>query len=134
MHKLKLKLDLKWLQPYLEAVEHLIRMDKISEIRLIKYGTALPSYHGLIEKVSNNRKYRITLRVYDNAQDRFPISPLDQENILNTLAHELAHVGPNEDWLDDYTVERFVLETKIYRIFGSVLKKLNYEKERNKVK
>lgn len=134
MHKLKLKLELKWLQPYLEAVEHLIRMDKISEIRLIKYGTALPSYHGLIEKVSNNRKYRITLRVYDNAQDRFPISPLDQENILNTLAHELAHVGNKDDWLDDYTVERFVLETKIYRIFGSVLKKINYEKERNKVK
>lgn len=132
--KIKLKLELKWLTPYLESVQDMVRMDKVNEIRLIKYTNALPSYHGLIEKVSANRKYRITLRAYSLAENRFPISPLDQEVILNTLAHELAHVGPNNDWLDDYTVERFVLETEIYKKFGLILQQIGYERERNRIR
>ena len=56
------------------------------------------------------------------------------EEFTEVSAYLPAILEEIENDVDDYTVERFVLETKIYRIFGNVLKKLNYEKERNKVK
>jgi hypothetical protein len=123
----KLKQELKWVYPYLDSVSHLVPLDKIKEIKLSTYRSSFPSFHGLIE-TSNHKKYTITVRMYDSPQ--IPISKLDEETILSHLAHELSHLV---HW-NDYEVNRFLLETKIYSRFGRTLAKLGYEKDRNKIK
>lgn len=125
--KLKLKKEIKWIAPYLDAVSDLVPLEKLKEIKLSRYRATFPSYHGLIE-TKDYKAYKITVRVYETP--KIPTSPLDQETILSHLAHELAHLV---QW-NDYTIERFVLETQIYLKFGQVLKKIGYEKERNKIK
>ena len=127
--KLKLKQEAKWLTPYLEAVADLVDLTKLKEIRFSTYRDSFPSFHGLIE-TTNGKTYKITIRTYEGPDKRLPMTKLDQETVLSHLAHELAHL---ENW-NDYEVRRFIIETKIYLRFGKVLKKLGYEKDRNKVK
>lgn len=125
--KIRLKPQAKWLSPYLECIADLVPLEKLREIKLSPYRPSFPSFHGLIE-TKDFKRYTITIRVYDTP--KIPVSKLDQETLLNSLAHELSHL---KHW-DDYTVKRFVLETKIYRRFASKLKQLDYEITRNKVK
>jgi hypothetical protein len=103
-----------------------VPLEKLREIKVSPYRDSFPSYHGLIE-TRNHRTYTITVRIYD--KPKIPISKLDQEALLNSLSHELAHL---KNW-DDYTIERFVLETQIYLRFGKKLKQIGYEFDRNRI-
>jgi hypothetical protein len=122
------KSEVKWLLPYLEAVTDLTNLDKLKEIRFSTYRKGFPSYHGLIETATFKKDYIITVRVYAPLNRTKPITKLNQETVLCNLAHELAHLT---HW-NDYTVERFLLETEIYAVFGRKLAELGYEIDRNK--
>lgn len=112
--------------PYLEAVEHLVPLHEIQEIKTVKYRNCFPSHHALIEKTKY--KFKIILRVYERS---IPASTLNQELVLNSLSHELAHM---EKWEEpEASVTRFYLETKIYARFGEKLLQLGYEVDRNKI-
>lgn len=125
--RIKMKPSVKWLAPYLDTVSDLVPLEKLREIKFSPYRPSFPTFHGLIE-TRDFKRYVITVRVYYTP--KIPVSKLDQETILNHLSHELAHLV---HW-NDYTVERFLLETQIYARFGKKLNQLNYETERNRIK
>lgn len=127
--KIKFHKHLLWLKPYTEAVSHLVNIDRLKEVKLTLYSTNKPpSYHGFCERLGNNKDYRIIVRTYDIDKRRWPMSPLCQEHVLCTYAHELTHLAIFED----NVIERFVLETEIYAVFGQVLKARGYEQDLNK--
>lgn len=126
--RMKLDSEIKWISPYLESVEDLVPLSKVKMIKVSPYRKGFPSYHGLIE-TKNFRHFTITVRVYSPFYKNKTISKLNQECLLSHLAHELSHLV---HW-NDYVVERFELETSIYRRFGKKLLELGYELDRNKV-
>lgn len=125
----KLSRDLKWLAPYIEAADGLIAVDKIHEIKSVKFRTALPDHDAIIENLGR-KGFKIIVRPYEPISKRLPISRLDQDTILQNLAHELSHVGV---W-EEHDPARVELQAKILAVFAKKLKQLGYEKDRNKVK
>lgn len=116
MISLKESLEVLWLQPYLEAVEDLVPIKNIKEIKFVKYRNKFPIHHATIEK-KNKNNHKIILRVYYPKTHRHPMRPLDQELCLNSLCHELSHLIY---WVEA-SAARFQLETQIYARFGNKL-------------
>lgn len=125
----KLSRDLRWLHPYIEAVEGLIDVARINEIKSVKFRTALPDHDAIIEDLGK-RGFKIIVRPYQPIENRLPISKLDQDTILQNLAHEFSHIGV---W-EEHDPKRVILQAKILARFAKKLKQLGYEKDRNKVK
>lgn len=131
MPKIKFSKHLVWLKPYTEACADLIDLRRLKSVKLSLYKSDTPpSYHGICERLADNKSYKIIVRTYDKSDKRWPMCPTSQEMILSNYAHELSHVAIFEDCVED----RFVLETKIYAKFGEVLKARGYEQTLNKIK
>lgn len=131
MKNLNIKYDkfLLWLKPYTEAVEHLVPIERLKQVKLTLYSSDRPpAYHGTCERLGNNKSYRIVVRTYDVDARRWPMSPLCQEQLLCNYAHELTHLLIYKDSV----VNRFVLETQIYAVFGEVLASRGYEQNLNR--
>lgn len=128
-HKVKYDKYLTWLKPYTEAVSDLVPIERLCEVKLGLYSTTKPpSYHGICERLSNNKNYRIIVRTYDKSDRQWPMSPTCQEMLLINYAHELSHIAIFEDCVE----ERFLLETQIYARFGEILIARGYEQHLNR--
>lgn len=130
MRKIKYDKYLVWLRAYTDAVVDLVPVERLTEVKLGLYSADKPpSYHGFCERLANNKNYRIVVRTYTKNERRWPMAPIDQEQLLANYAHEISHLKIFEDC----NVDRFVLETQIYARFGEVLKTRGYEQDLNKV-
>lgn len=117
-----------WLKPFTEAIADLVPIERLKEVKLGLYRSDKPpSYHGLCERLGNNKSYRIIVRTYTKNDRRWPMSPIDEEQLLINYAHEASHLKI----FVDSDIDRFVLETKIYERFGQVLKQRGYEQKLN---
>ena len=132
MPKVNIKYDkhLLWLRPYTEACSDLVDLTRLKSVKLSLYKSDIPpSYHGICERLANNKAYRIIVRTYDRSDKRWPMCPISQEQLLSNYSHELSHIKIFED----NNIDRFILETKIYARFGEVLQARGYEQKLNQV-
>lgn len=125
---MKLHKQLKWLHPYLEAINHLVPMDRLFRINLTFYKGARPSFIGLCTTYKDE-SFSILIKMPTMVKNKIPLEAWAQEEVLCHLSHELSHMV---HW--EHTSERFLLETFIYHQFAVVLHRLGYEEERNKVR
>jgi len=130
MLKTKFSKHLLWLRAYTEACADLVDLSRLKSVKLSLYRSDTPpSYHGTCERLANNKSYKIIVRTYDKSTRRWPMCALSQEQILSNYSHELSHIKIFED----NSVDRFILETKIYSRFGEILKARGYEQTLNKI-
>jgi len=132
MSKINTKYDkyLLWLKPYTEACADLVDLHRLKRVKLTLYKIDTPpSYHGICERLADNKSYRIIVRTYDKSERRWPMTPTCEEQILSNYSHELSHIAIFED----SNIDRFILETKIYSRFGEVLKARGYEQKLNQI-
>lgn len=122
--------NLEWTREYIEAVAHLIpnlkRLKRISH----KYGNKekWQHCHGLITYY-DQKHYRITLYLTYHDQYTDKIKPYSSIDLLQYLAHELAHL---KEW--EHTPDHKMLECIIMQIFMVKLKEKGYESEEEELK
>lgn len=127
---IKFDSHLLWLKPYTDAIADLVDISRLKEVKLSTYSRKkLPAYHGWCERSGNNKSYRILVRTSEKSPKRWPMTPVCQEQVLSTYAHECSHLSV----FADYVVERFALEAQIYLRFAEVLKARGYEQVLNKI-
>lgn len=124
----QLSKDLKWITPYLEAVGHIVPLDKITEIRYYTSRKHHKKEHhkAITHRLANNKSFAIFLRTKLPIDERVPLRYYDQEDIMYYLAHELAHV---RFW--EHTTKHLKLTSKIFKIFTDTTHKLGWEEERH---
>ncbi len=109
-----------WLKPYVDAVKNVVNLDKICSIK--GYRVALdkkPVCDGRTTKWEGKRKKVITIRIWEKDETKHLRSRY--EAILETLAHELAHIDIVP--FGCHSPEHFKLKSRIALRFASVLKK-----------
>lgn len=123
--------DLYWLGPYLEAVVDLVSFDRVKMITYYKNRCHHKNKHHLAitHKLGNNKTHKIFIRTDLPKEKRIPLDMDFQEDVLWYVAHELAHVHP-EGW--EHGNSHFHIMSQMFARFGEVLKKIGFEKDRNK--
>lgn len=83
--------DLSWLFPFIDEVDHLVPLDKLTSIRGYKqqWNKQVASYGGTH---SDGEVYNITLLTHVYSKTRKRHEPEAMGLIIDTLAHELAHL------------------------------------------
>ena len=110
----KFSKELVWLKPFIESVDHLISTDKIKSVK----GFRVPfnkEQNVLGRTTKYLGKYTITLLTYQQRFDEHV--PELIENILITLAHELAHL---RHW-DKHDADFANLFAEIFKCFAEEL-------------
>lgn len=128
---MKIVKKLEWLKDYIVEAEHIL--PKIKQLKKISSKTGnrgrWQHCHGLITYF-DKKSFRITLYVtyHDLPSDK--IKKYSTVDLLQYLAHELAHI---EHW--DHTPDHKLLECKILSVFMKKLFNDGYisEEEENKV-
>lgn len=123
----KFSRDLKWLAPYLDSLRGYVPVERIHEIKTVKFRDALPDHDAIIEDLGK-KGFKIIVRPYKPIEQRIPISKLDQDTILQNLSHEISHVLV---W-EEHEADRVIAQAEILKRFAYKLKELGYEKDRNK--
>jgi hypothetical protein len=128
--KLAIVKEWEWMHEYIDTVSHLLpRIKQLKRISLKKGNKERWQHcHGLITYM-DHKSYRITL--YKTYHD-FPsdtIRPYSTIDLLQYLAHELAHL---EHW--DHTPDHKQLECILMGIFMTKLKQDFYVSEEDEMK
>lgn len=112
-----------WLKPFIESVDHLVPIQHLDYVRGYKICKGFEeSQYGAIHKDLSNGRYSITLKVIDYVRSKKQYKYGYMNQILETLAHELAHLGV---WEEDHSPVHWKLQATILLRFGDVLEKLN---------
>lgn len=112
-----------WLRPYIKTIKSLIPLEKIHSVKGYKIRKDhQPSCHGLTHKWKG--KYLIRIRLWDLNFEKTHHVRERYEDILITLAHELAHVihFPNQP-SKQHPPEHFKLASKLMIKFTKVLER-----------
>jgi hypothetical protein len=108
--------NVKWLEPFFNSAKGLVPLEKVKYVKGYKVvDKNARNFGGLLRK--NYKSYNITLKIFD-ANDREEFIAV----ILDTLAHELAHVV---HW--EHTPDHLKLQAKILVRFATVAKQLDIE-------
>lgn len=122
--------ELEWMREYVDAVSHLL--PKIKRLKRIssKKGNKerWQHCHGLITYY-DQKNYRITLYTTYHSMIYDQIKPYSTIDLLQYLAHELAHL---EHW--DHTTDHKHLECVIMSAFMTKLKQESYVSEEEEMK
>lgn len=115
----KIQKNLEWLRLYLDSVKDLISLKHLTSVKGFKVPLhKQENVHGSILRIGP--WYNITLRTTLNNYNTNKQNNTYIATILETLAHELAHM---QNW--EHTPEHFLLQAKILSRFAIVLKKQN---------
>jgi len=110
--------NVQFLEPYFNSAKNLVPIEKVKYIKgysvingLIERG------YGAILRNRDNKTFNITLKIkQSNGQNEYLIV------VLDTLAHELAHLV---HW--EHTAEHLELQTQILNRFSKVAKQLGVQ-------
>jgi hypothetical protein len=110
-----------WLTPFINSVKDLVPLDKLDAIKgyKIKRNYEPGQYGACIKTIATNR-YVITLKMKDWSKQDKKYKNATIGGILETLAHELAHLSY---W--EHTHEHWKLQSRIQLRFSNVIKKLD---------
>jgi len=119
----KISNELQWMLPFVEATEGLIDLSKITKIKGYKQ---IPSKEVQTEGCTHykNGKFLITIKTHNYSKEKEKYKEEYKGLLLDTLAHELAHIHPN---CFDHGYEHFAMQVKILQRFVKVLKKTQIE-------
>lgn len=117
MKKIKYNKKVEWLRPFVESAKDLIPLKQIINVSgyRVKRGQVEQSY-GSTVRLSKN-KYSINIKIYDLTVDGKNYKGSHIYMILDTLAHELAHVKAGFD----HTPEHYELTARIALKFSHIL-------------
>lgn len=114
------KLD--WLRPFVHSIRDLVSIDKIHSIR--GYSVAINKEEQQYASITAyKKKYNINLRLTMNYYLTKQQKDMYLSTLLETFAHELAHL---QHW--EHNSDHFQLTAKILLRFSFVLKKLKINK------
>lgn len=108
-----------WLKPYVDSAKNLVDLDKVRSVK--GYRVAInkkPQCDGRTTQWYMKRRRIITIRIWEAPADIHLRSRY--EDILVTLAHELAHIPY---W--DHTPDHFKLVGKLMVKFAKILEREN---------
>jgi hypothetical protein len=121
-YNIKYSRDLIWLKPFVEAlnISDILPLEKLKSIKgyRVTKGLDSQSYGSII--TSNKRKYSINLETQIYSKKSQEYKDKSCEEILLTLAHELAHLV---HW--EHTPGHFRLEASILYYFSYTLQDLD---------
>lgn len=105
-----------WLKPFVESVSDLVSLKKITHIRgyRVRKGCEVKAYGSTIRHKKN--VYTINLKIYDIINKQYKGAIIS--SILDTLAHELAHVKTGFE----HSPEHYELTSRIALKFSYLLK------------
>lgn len=107
-----------WLKPFVDSVKNIVDLSKIRSIRGYRVPVDRnPSCDGKTNYYSE-KNHRISIRIWEAPEDKHLRSRY--EDILVTLAHEIAHTVY---W--DHSSDHFKLVGRIMTRFATVIKKEN---------
>jgi hypothetical protein len=121
---------LEWFRPYIQSIEHLV--PKIKKLRRISAKSGSKERwqhaHGIVSFFNDN-SFRITLYTsyHDMVYDK--LKPYDTIDLLQYLAHELAHL---EHW--EHTPQHKHLEVTIMSTFMTRLAQDGYISQEDEMK
>lgn len=118
--KTKFHKDVKWLEPYMNAVKDLVPIERVKQVRGFKVSVAKEVLtDASIVRFGNNKSFTINMRTHNNhiyaGTQRYEFIA---ETLIN-FSHELAHII---HW--EHTPEHFKLQARIMLRFAKILKKL----------
>lgn len=120
--KTKYTKNVEWLKDYVEAAEHLVPINQIKKVCGYKVKLGLVESQDAAIHVANSTasKFIITIKLYDQFKHNNKLQhvAMPLSCILDSLAHELAHLGTF-----DHEPEHFRLQNRIMSTFYKVLKK-----------
>lgn len=122
--------ELEWMRGYIESVSHLLpKLKQLKKISSMKGNKERWQHcHGLITYF-DKKSFRITLYTSYHAQFTDRILPYSTIDLLQYLAHELAHL---EHW--DHTPDHKQLECIVLTLFMTRLKQAGYVSEEEEMK
>lgn len=143
MKKLLFSSDLEWMRPYVKKVNHIVPVQKIEKVISFKprkdrvqHGHAGHTIESWLEGRPPKKKKRIyiTINLYFwKLESLKPVkrklSPFSKIDLLESLAHELAHAV---DF--DHTTRHKKLEAKMKSMFMTMLEKEGYISEEHELK
>jgi WLM domain len=129
--------DVLWLQPFVEAAARFVKIEKITHVRCLKtplnreeqsYATISVDCEKKTKNISLNIKMQMHKfeKVGNNLYSVKGYKALDKWVILDSLAHELAHM---KHWVHD--AKHFRLQSKIMVMFANM--EVRSEKAKSKV-
>ena len=118
--KIKLNKDVKWLEPYLKAADSFVPIRRISSV----IGYQVPFYkterqYGSITVHYDKNQININLLIKTQDLNQGIHKNARMANVLDSLAHELAHLL---EW--EHTPEHLMLQAKLLMCFAKVSKEL----------
>lgn len=117
---MKLSKDLFWVQPFLNEVGHLVPLERLTGLTGYKQrpGRNIGSYGGT--HTHDLQEYNITLLTHEwNVRKQKHVTAQDGM-VLDTLAHELAHLV---FW--EHSWEHFALQVKILKCWVRIVKNMD---------
>jgi len=134
MKSIKYHPDLVWLRPYVEAgLKYVPRRSKLSRIHAVKpQPNKCLGFFGQLSETDSGLCLSLYTH-YFHYISWFPkkrkIEPFSKIDLLQTLAHEMAHCT---HW--EHTTEHKKLENKICNLFMRMLSQDGYESEEKELK
>lgn len=134
---MKLSKNIEWFRPYLDKVSHLVPLNELDKIISIKpRKNQVKKHHAqLVENYNDGvlfQKY-ISINLYSwrlvgLAPAKRTLLPFSKIDLLNYLAHELAHLV---DW--NHTPRHNLIQSQITIIFMEYLESTGYISEENEL-
>lgn len=134
MNKLKFSSDFDWFRPYVKKVKHIVPLEQLEKIISVRprtdqiqhgYAQLVTEYHGnghvKRRYISINTHYCKLMSLKPLKRKALPFSKID---LLESLAHELAHLTHH-----DHTPDHKKLECRIKSIFMTQLEREGYISE-----
>lgn len=119
MNNTKYTKKVEWLRPFVESAKDLVPLKQITAVSgyRVKRGQIEQSYGSTVRQSKN--KYSINIKIYDLTPNGKDYKGSHIYMILDTLAHELAHVKAGFD----HTPEHYELTARIALKFSHILEK-----------
>ena len=126
--------DLVWTRPYIEAVhKHIPRGFKITRIHAVKpQANKCLGFYGQLSETDSGHCLTLYVEYWHHISwypKKRKIAPFSKIDLLQTLAHEVAHCS---HW--EHTPQHKQLENKICSIFMRILASEGYESEEAELK
>ena len=128
--------DMEWARPFVESARDLFPYERLKEIRGYRLPVSLEAQIDGQTHAYSNGTFSITIRRYYRKRYRptkasgsrkkrkkqYKHAPVFLAELLQTLAHELAHTANAKTW--DHTPDHLELELRIMRRFLTVVRQL----------
>lgn len=122
--KTKYNKNVKWLKPFVEAASKYINVKKITKVKGFRIPFSLQELTYATVTINRKNEISINVRIFNQlkVKGKNKHKPASIAQILEHLAHELAHLG---EW--EHSPAHFELTARIQLEFAKVLRKLKIE-------